>query len=69
MAESGRALTAADSTSLVGKRFNYQIGEPFDMLQHALPGVDVYFIDLFDNNASTIAAMKEAGLSPVCYFR
>lgn len=32
-------------------------------------GVKVYFIDLFDNDASVVTAMKAAGLVPVCYFR
>lgn len=34
-----------------------------------MQGVQVYFIDLFDNDAATVAAMKQAGLVPVCYFR
>jgi hypothetical protein len=32
-------------------------------------GVVVYFIDLFDNDAATVAAMRNMGLVPVCYFR
>lgn len=31
-------------------------------------GVQVYFIDLFDSDAATVAAMNAAGLVPVCYF-
>lgn len=51
-----------------GKLFNYQLITPFNMATDVIPGVQVYFIDLFDNDAAAIAAMKQAGLVPVCYF-
>lgn len=32
-------------------------------------GPQVYGIDGFDTSAATVAAMKQAGLYPICYFR
>jgi hypothetical protein len=42
-----------------------------DVYCHAIAdlGVKVYFIDMFDNDAETVAAMKAAGWAPVCYVR
>eukprot|EP00775_Hariotina_reticulata_P000268 gene268-474_t len=51
-----------------GQQFNYQLGETFNLATHKLPGVNVYFVDHEETSAATVAAMKAAGLVPICYF-
>jgi hypothetical protein len=48
--------------------WQYQIGETFKMPEHVIPGVKVYVID-GETSAETVAAMKAAGLLPICYVR
>lgn len=50
-----------------GQAWQYQIGETFVMPDHVIPGVKVYVIDGEGTPAETVAAMKAAGLSPICY--
>jgi hypothetical protein len=52
-----------------GQQFNYQLGEAFNLAAHRLAGVNVYFVDHEDTSTATVAAMKAAGLVPICYFR
>jgi hypothetical protein len=60
---------AVDLVSKPGQLFQYQTSEPFDLKKHVIPGVRVYFLDAFLNDADTITGMKEAGLLPICFFR
>lgn len=44
-------------------------GATFDLATDRLPGVAVYVIDGFLNNATVIQGMLAAGLLPLCYIR
>lgn len=50
----------------VGATWNYQINGA--ILQKPTGKYDVWDIDLFDNNVTTISALQTAGSSVVCYF-
>lgn len=67
---SGSTTNTAGNSSLwqpkVGATWNYQINGALP--QKPVGKYDVWDIDLFDNNATTISALQKAGSSVVCYF-
>jgi hypothetical protein len=51
-----------------GTQWHYQLSRKFDPKKDFKAGVGIYVIDLFDNPATTVAALHKKGAKVVCYF-